>query len=196
MISSPEQPQPILREQAQASIRRVFEDISLKRYIPTSTAQPKIALLGAGSAVEGKPLSDYFVVSGLPKPKIIAFDISSKEKLLAEATDGARIDLDYRLADASDSRSFRDEKYDLVVIRRPAVHKFQPTWEQILKNGINHLNPNGSLIITASEPGEVTFVEQHLKPEEIVLEYNIPEEDAVLMLFDEYKLFVVQPKSA
>ena len=147
--------------------------------------------------MEGKPLSDYFTASGLLKPKIVAFDIDANRKLLVEKTEKrSGIDLDYCIADITNPSSFGNEKYDLVVIRRPAVHTSQSVWEQALRNGIDNLNPNGIMLITASEPGEIEFVRQHLKPKEILFEYNIPEENNVLMLFDEYKLFIAQPKAA
>lgn len=185
-----------LWERAQRSIGTTFEQIALLDYLPVQTGQPTVAILGAGVAVEVQSLHDYFTTHQRLAPRIIAFDVDKGVRILTEEI--ARlsgVEVDYRTADASDRSTFDGKQYDIIIIRKPDVHKGQENWRRIIQNALRHLKPNGCILVTTSEHEAYKFVSGELKDDvDVVLEYNISEERRVHPFFNEDRFAVSEKK--
>lgn len=182
--------------QAEQSVKTTLEKIQLSKYIPSGNQKRSIAILGAGSAVEVHPLTDYFIAHGFGKPAIIAFDLDDFLKSLTEKQINlGHVNLDYRLKDFTDPKSFKDELYDMVIIRKPVVHKFSGVWAKAFRNGFDHLKPNGIFLATTDIYDN--FVRgQLVRGGEIVKFYTIPEEDSTLPYFNDSALFIARKKGS
>lgn len=197
---SEHQPRLNTIEQAQVNIRKVLNDLRLVDYFAKENRQSQgktIAILGAGTAVEALPLTQYFVESGLGKPKIIAFDPDEDVKRLTEEIfKGKDVGLEYRSADAANPNSFRDEKYDVVIIRKPDIHNGERTWRQVFQNGFDHLKSEGVLIATTDLYSDFVLEEIQRGGELAREAYTIPEENIVPPYLTEFDLFIARKKTA
>ena len=180
---------PTTWEEPERKILETFEKINLAGSMPPGTYQRIIAILGAGAVVEAKPLTNYFINHGFGKPMIIAFDLDEKMKLLTEGLiNSGYVDIEYRIEDVADPESFKNEEYDLVIIRRPAVHTSQVVWERAFQNGFEHLRPGGIFLTTTDLYDD--FVIKQLKREgRDIKKYMIPKEDSVPPYFNEFVLY-------
>lgn len=185
-------------EQAQRSIFATFEAIHLAGYMQPSEGEGSVAILAAGYAVEVEPLAVYLATHGLGTPRIVAYSLERGGKVFSEKIASSRgIALDYRIADVSNSASFKEEEYDLVIIRKPDVHRGWKNWRSIIQNGFAHLKPTGCMLVTTSEQEayELVFMELQ-RAGEVCLEHTIPETLQISPFFNENKLVVVKKQQS
>lgn len=152
-------------QRAERAILTVLQQSRLNEVLPVGMTNPRVAVLGAGAVVESKPLTEFFEQHQFGKPTIVAFDIDPSQvgKLLTEGNiDPAQVSLDYRRGDVSNLNTFGDEKYDMVVIRRPASHDKATNWGTVFTNGFTILNPQGVMLVTTYEDSDLPFVRKQV----------------------------------
>lgn len=179
-------------ERTQRAIEATFREIQLIDYLAREPLDKKVAILGAGLAVEIGAITSYFLRNGLNKPKIICFDRDPDLKEFTETLFGSQgIDFEYRISDITDTLSLKDEQYDMVIVRRPDVHNGERNWSRAFENGFNHLKKGGVFLATTDMYAD--FVREQLKRGgEIVKTYVISEINRVSLSFSEVDLFVAK----
>ena len=165
-------------EQAQNHLKHVFDGIGLSYYFAkegNKGERIKVAILGAGAAVEVLPLTRHFVEKELGKPEITAFDVNPTLKKLSEVVAKDKdVDFRYEIRDLSNPEAFGEEKYDLVIARNPGTVN-AGNWEKIFANGFSHLK-SGGLFVVASTLRQ--FIRDQLeKGGKIIRSFKIPEVD-------------------
>lgn len=196
MAEATEQRESSIIEQAQQRILDTLGEVNIVQHLPLSSEKRTVGILGAGYAVEVKPLTTYFSANNLGIPRIVAYSLEEGGKVFSErlAQEG-EVALDYRIADASDPGAFKGEQYDVIIIRKPNVHTGQENWRRIIRNGLEHLKPSGCILVTTSEDEAYRFVFGELKDDaDVVLEYNIPEERRIAPFFNEDRLLLAKKK--
>lgn len=184
-----------LAEQVQRSMRKTLEKVGFIGYLPQGSSEKKIAILGAGAAVEVPVIDKLFVDNGLGRPKVVCFDKDpSFKKLTEELVRSQGLNLEYHSRDISDPNSFEGEQYDMVIIRNPDVHSLQGKWSDAFKNGFNHLKPGGIFLATTDIYADIVRLELQ-KGGEVVKKYSIPEIDRVSPNFNENDLFIARKGS-
>lgn len=176
-------------------IEGLFDEINLKRFMPPTQTKKVIGTLGAGFPPEIVPLDRYCNKNGFGKPKIIAYDISSYNKSLAEAyAERFDVDLEYRIRNVAESSVFEGIEFDLAFIRNPRLGNAKETedWKIGVARSFEHLKSGGSLIFTTIEPDVADFARKELGKLGEVMDYSIPQVYREGTLLNELDLFVVQ----
>ena len=179
---------------AERAIGKTLEEVGLIEYLPKEPGQKSIAILGAGVVVEAGSLRDYFVHHGLGAPKITAYDNSwSSKRLTEELFPSKTLGLEYHTGDITEPESFKNERYDIVLIRKPDVHNSTDTWEKAFRNGFKHLKHGGVFLATTDLYSDFVLA-QLRRGGEVVKNYTIPEIDRVGPFFNESDLFIAKKK--
>lgn len=182
-------------ENETVGLLKLFQFLHLSDLLPSQgSADLRMAILGAGLAIEILSLRDYFVEQGRSISSITAVDLNPDGKLFTEKIgETSDIPLDYRIADAGSPDSLADEVYDLIMVRRPDVYKSELNWQRVIKNGFDHLREGGIFLVTTTEDSALELASSELgKRGHIILNTKIPEQFRGGEFFNDANVVIAQ----
>lgn len=147
------------------TIRAIFNFIDLYDRLPQRQDKRRVAILGAGAAVEVAPLRESLIKKDGEEPEIIAFDLDPAMKRLTEATIGADIPgFTYKTANFALPEVFpSDQQLDLIIIRNPNIHAYPDSWATGINNALEHLRIGGILLFTTNEVHAREFIQKEME---------------------------------